>query len=303
MAKRKRKAKAEAEEAEPAPEAEAQIQEPEPVQAQEQAAVVAVEGGAEAPQAEPSVLVTDAPKVLAAVLTAAGELIEEATIKVDPENGLTLQSLDAAKIAMIQIFIPPHCWTEVQAPEDGAFYGLPLTDMVRVIKRIKGDERLTVTFTPNDVVLKVVGAFTKTHQLALLPPEEFEVRSLKVNFTAGIRMDPKVLPEIIRELKSVGVMEIKISIDGNETTFSAKSERKETSITLSRTDPVVLDMWAEDGPVKAYFSINYLERFVPAFKAAAEVKIDLASDKPMKITLPLKDGGTIVYYLANVAYG
>ncbi len=246
------------------------------------------------------VLVFEEGKVIRKIVEAVEALIEEATFKVSPEEGFVLQALDPAKIAMVQVFLPKPFFSEIQV-EGESFFGVNFTELAKVMKRVKSDDRVEFHLTRDSLTVVLRDGFKRTHRLALLPPEEFQVRSLKVNFTAGIRMDSRKMPEIIKELKGIS-SEVEITIDGERTEFAARSERQESRITIEKTDPIVLDIWAQE-PARAVYGLGYLEKMVKPADISAEVSLEIATDKPMMMKYSI--GGfadaRVVYYLANVA--
>ena len=246
------------------------------------------------------ILVFEEGKVVRKVVEAVEAMIEEATFKVSPEEGFVLQALDPAKIAMVQVFLPKSFFSEIQVDKE-SFFGVNFTELVKIMKRVKADDRVEFRLTRDSLTVVIRNGFKRTHRLALLPPEEFQVRSLKVNFTAGIRMDSKRLPDVIKELKGIA-SEVEITIDGEKAEFGARSERQESRITIEKTDPVVLDIWAEE-PARAVYGMAYLERMTKPADISAEVTLEMATDKPLKLHYSIggfADAG-VRYYLANVS--
>ncbi len=245
-------------------------------------------------------LVFEEGKVLKAIVDAVEALIGEASIKLSPEEGMSLSALDTSKTAMIQLILPKSYFVEYEVEEEG-FYGINFTELSRVLKRVKAKDRVELVFDESRLILRAIGDYRKTFSMPMLAGESFELRELKVQFKAGARVDSKVLPDVIKDLKLIS-NEIKISIDSDKLEFMAQSDRGESTVELNREDILVIDIWAEE-PSSSYYSLAYLEKMAKPAKIAEEASIEISSQSPMKLTYPLGgvEGARIVYYLAHIS--
>ncbi len=245
-------------------------------------------------------LVFEEGKVLKAIVDAVEALIGEASIKLSPEEGMSLSALDTSKTAMIQLILPKSYFVEYEVEEEG-FYGINFTELSRVLKRVKAKDRVELVFDESRLILRAIGDYRKTFSMPMLAGESFELRELKVQFKAGARVDSKVLPDVIKDLKLIS-NEIKISIDSDKLEFMAQSDRGESTVELNREDILVIDIWAEE-PSSSYYSLAYVEKMAKPAKIAEEASIEISSQSPMKLAYPLGgvEGARIVYYLAHIS--
>ncbi len=245
-------------------------------------------------------LVFEEGKVLKAIVDAVEALVGEASVKISPEEGMSLSALDTSKTAMIQLILPKSYFVDFEVGDEG-FYGVNFTELARILKRVKAKDRVELIFDESRLVLRAIGDYKRTFSMPLLAGESFELRELKVQFKAGARMDSKVLPDVVKDLKLIS-NEVKISIDPDKVEFTAESDKGESTVELNKEDIMVIDIWAEE-PSSSYYSLAYLEKMTKPAKIAEEASIELSSQSPMKLTYPLGgvEGARIVYYLAHIS--
>ncbi|RLG48402.1 MAG: hypothetical protein DRO06_01370 [Thermoproteota archaeon] len=239
-------------------------------------------------------------KLMAGVVEATETLVEEASVKIAPDEGLSLAALDPAKTAMVQVFLPRDFFAEFDV-EDTVFVGVNFTELARILKRAKRRDGLEIELLDESrLAIRLVGDYRREFILPTIAGEPVELRRLKVEFTAGIRIDSKRFPDIVKDLKMMGA-EMEIYIDQERAEFKARSERGESVVTIGREDPVALDIWA-DQPARSLYSMAYLERLTKPASISPELTIEIASDRPLKMFYSL--GGIeqagITYYLANM---
>ncbi|MGC8932867.1 MAG: hypothetical protein ACP5KE_06490 [Candidatus Methanodesulfokora sp.] len=245
-------------------------------------------------------VVFDDAKSLKGIVSAISAIVDEATIKLSPKEGLVLSALEPAKTAMVQLMLPRDLFSVFEVENEG-FYSINFKELERTLKRVKGESSVELRFEESRFVIRTVGEYKKSFKLPLLAGEPFEVKSPKVEFKAGIRMESKRFPEIISDIELMGT-DVQISIDSEKAEFRVQSDKGEAEITLSRDDPVVMDIWSTE-PSRSTYSISYLDRMSEPAKIASELRMEIATDKPMKLFYPLggiPDAG-ITYYLAHIS--
>ncbi len=245
------------------------------------------------------VLFDDA-KLFKGIVSAISAIVDEATIKVDPNEGLKLSALEPAKTAMVQLVLPPDVFSEFKVESEG-YYTINFKDFEKVLKRIKGANSVKLEFTESRLVVSSVADYRKTFRLPLLVGEPFEMKSPKVEFKSRLRMDSRKLPEIVGDLKLMG-SDVRISIDSEKAVFKVESDRGESETVLTREDPAVMDIWSDE-PSESMYPLSYLDKMAGPAKVVGEVRIEISTERPMKMFYPI--GGIseagIIYYLAHVS--
>ena len=236
---------------------------------------------------------------LKAIVDAVEALVGEASIKLDPEEGLSLAALDPSKTAMIQILLPRTYFIEFEAEESG-FYGINFTDLSKLLKRVKAKERVELSFTESAMNVTAMNSYRKTFELPLMAGEPFELKTLKVDFKAGVRLDSDVLPGVVKDLKIIG-SDVEIYIDQEKVEFKTTSDRGKATITVGKEDRALIDVWADE-PSSSIYNMAYLEKMTKPAKISEETDIEIKTQAPMKLTYPLGgiEGAGITYYLAHL---
>ena len=237
--------------------------------------------------------------VLKSIVDAIDVLVGEATIKMDPEEGLLLYALDTSKTAAIILNLPRSYFIEIEIPEKG-FYGINFSDLSRILKRAKAKERVELTLGENTLRVVIMDGYKREFELSLLAGQEFEVRTPPIEFKAKARLDSEVIPNAIKSLSLVG-SDMEILIDGEKVEMTTTGERGKARVVVTKEDRDLIDVWAEE-PSKSLYSMSYLEKMSKPAKIAEEAVLELSTNMPLKLTYPLGgiEGAGITYYLANI---
>jgi proliferating cell nuclear antigen len=247
-------------------------------------------------------------RALKTIVSAIRDMVDEATIKLSPKEGLVLSALEPAKSAMVQLVIPRENCFVYDVKETG-FYTINFKELEKALRRVKEESRIELRFAENGLVVKSMGQYRKSFKLPLLAGEPFEVKSPVVDLKAGITFiapqkekggrEPIKLAEMISDMELMGT-DVEVTIDSGKASFRTQSERGEAEITIEKMSPTVMDIWTTDGEQKAVYSLNYLHKISKPAKMADELRIEMATDKPMKLTYKFPLVGTLVYWLAHI---
>lgn len=236
---------------------------------------------------------------LKAIVDAVESLVSEASIKLDPEEGMGLQALDPSKTAMIQLMLPRTYFIEFEADQSN-FYGINFTDLSKILKRVKARERVELEFSESLMKLTATDGYRKRFELPLLAGTPFEFKTLKVDYKAGARLDSDVIPNAIKDLKIIG-SDVEIYIDGDKVEFNVESDRGKATISITKEDRALIDIWAEESS-RSVYNMAYLEKMTKPAKISEEADLELKTQAPLKLTYPLGgiEGAGITYYLAHL---
>ncbi len=244
-------------------------------------------------------LVVDETKAFTGSMVAVELLVEEATIRIDPESGLSLSALEPAKTAMVQLVLPKPFFSEFEVEEE-RYVGINFTELIRVLKRAKATETVALIFDGNTITVEIRGKYTRRFVLPLLSGEPFKMRELKVDFKAGARIECKGFPSMIKDLELVG-NEVEIEITSEALRLKTAGRGTESLIEISRDDPILLDIWADE-PSKSTYSLAYLERMAKPATIAQDMSIEISTNTPMRMRYSLGyEGASITYYLAHLS--
>jgi proliferating cell nuclear antigen len=243
-------------------------------------------------------------RLLKGLVSAISAIVDEATVKLSPKDGLLLSALDPGKTAMIQLTLPREQFSVFDA-EDEDFYLVNFRELERVIKRIRGESDVELRLEESGLTVRSVGEYKKTYRLPLLAGEPFEVKSPKVEFksrvtmmaTEGKKRIPIRLPEIISDMELMGT-DVQVSVDSDKAVFSVQGDRGEAEAILTREDPTIVEIESEE-PSTSVYAISYLDRMTEPVKMALGLKMEMATNKPMKLTYNI-GMGELAYWIAPI---
>jgi proliferating cell nuclear antigen len=243
----------------------------------------------------PQALVGLDAKLIKSIVSAVAPLVDEATVKLSPKDGFVLSAFDPSKIALVQVILPKEMFSKFDVESDG-FYNVNFKELKDVLRRIRGETDVYLKFNADSMEVRSTADYKKTFKLPLLAGEPFEIKTPRVKFIAGIRVKSKVLAEIVSDLRPMADFNADITID-SKAVFRVQNEKGGAEVTLSADDPEVIGIW---GSGESSYSIDYLEKISKPGRLTEEVKLEIATKKPMKVTYILGPGAEIVYYLAPV---
>ena len=247
----------------------------------------------------PARLIIDETKTFTGSMSAVELLVEEATIKIDPEAGLSLSALEPAKTAMVQVVLPKPFFTEFEVDQE-RYVGINFTELIKVLKRAKSTEIVALIFDENSITVEIKGKYTRKFILPLLAGEPFKMRELKVDFKAGARIECKGFPSMIKDLELVG-NEVEVEISTEAVKLKTSGRGTESVIEISREDPILLDLWADE-PSKSIYSLAYLERMAKPAAIAQDMSIEISTNTPMRMRYSLGfEGANVTYYLVHLS--
>jgi len=183
-----------------------------------------------------------------------------------------------------------------------------------VISRIKGDANVELEFNENNLTVRSTGAYEKVYKVPLLKETLTETfKKPDLEFKAGIKLATVVpdgkrikrddsFAELVKDLLSVGASRVKVSIDTENAKFTAEGEKGTVEAEFTRFDPVVEDITCEE-PSTSVYSLSFLSRMLEPMRMANSMMIEIATDKPMRLTYTIGAGNVISYYLAHEFVG
>jgi proliferating cell nuclear antigen len=221
-------------------------------------------------------------------------LVDECKVRLD-EDGLSIQAVDAANVAMVDIWLPKEDFASYQADEE--LLGLNLVRFADVVGMGGKDD--TVTLELNEETRKLrIEIDGLRYTLSLIDPssihQEPNVPDLD-NVEVYI-----VGSELQRGVKAAGMVSDHMGIGYTEVgSFYMRGE--------GDTDDVRLDLRESDGvefldeteeDAESLFSLDYLDDMSKELPSDEDVRVELGDDYPIKFTAGLGEEGEMTYLLA-----
>jgi proliferating cell nuclear antigen len=242
----------------------------------------------------PVLTYTDA-KEFAYVVDSVSVLVDEASFVVRGD-GLYLRALDPSRTAMVDLYIPKRTFEEF--PEvDELRFGLNLKDFKKLLRGVKKGDKISMEIGGEKVRVRLVGKSTRSIGLYTIETAEGDLPTPNISYTAVIKINSDILAMAVKDAATVAD-EVRLSADKDAFAISAYSDRGEVEVRVERGSEFLYEFDVKE-PASARFSLEYLEDIMgKASKISDIVAVELATDKPLRLTFDMPSGGRIVYYLA-----
>ena len=216
-------------------------------------------------------------------------VVDEAILTIT-ENGLEVNAVDPANVAMVGLKLPRSIFAtfEFESPEDPLKIGIDFANLLRVLKswkegivELKVHERgLSIKSGIFDYSISRLEPFSSLRR---------EPRDLEITFTVNVDVKAELFTEAIRALELVCEDFVTIGVKGEELYILAEEERETLKAVLGQLS-------TED--VSSSHSIEYLSAMCSGMHTET-IKLSLRTDYPIKIDFDIGRGkGKVTYMLA-----
>jgi len=222
-------------------------------------------------------------------------LVDECKVRLD-EDGLSIQAVDAANVAMVDVWLPKEDFASYQADEE--LLGVNLVRLADVVGMGNKDD--TVSLELNEETRKLrIEIDGLRYTLSLIDPD-------------SIHQEPNV-PELDNPTYTIMGGEIQQAVKASGLVsdhmgFRSSPELNKEGIMQAfaegDTDDVSVDMPfgdvydAADEEESSLFSLDYLDGMAKELPQGKDVSVELGDDYPIKMTTGLGEEGEMTYLLA-----
>ena len=237
------------------------------------------------------------------IIETVDSLVSEVNLQIDPENGLTIASMDLAHICLVYLNINTEdC--EVFMVDDPIEIGVNLSDLVKILKRGKKNDSLTITHNEEERKLHIVfESSRKRRDFELtdidLLGENLDMDSL-FNMTFNNVTDIRCIDleesakdaEIYAEVLDLSVIEK----DGEMTINFATSGNIGIMDSFIKKEILINKNFQELST--GIYAISYLLKILKAQKLNKQTTIYLQNDAPIRFDFPLMEESKLLFFLA-----
>ncbi len=233
-------------------------------------------------------------KAFAKAMESVWNIIDEGVFKIT-KQGMNLMAMDPSQISMIVFNMPKESFFEFDVENDISL-GLDIDYLKRVLKRAKTTE--TVELSVEDNKLKLEFKTEKTSRKFLIPLLDLTEgisREPAVEYSDYIVIQSEAIKDILGDASIIAnYIKFILTPDGLEA--FARSESGVVEEKFEKDSDIVSEINVESGAASMY-PIQYLNDILKATRKTDNVKIYLATNKPLKMEYTL-EGAQIRYYLA-----
>ncbi|WP_287588207.1 C2H2-type zinc finger protein [Candidatus Borrarchaeum sp.] len=243
----------------------------------------------------------DSAKLWSSLVKGVNALIKEAEFETTKE-GLHLRAIDDAHIAMIDLDIPSdsmkeYSFTLHDKEADFAKFGINITEMATIMRRIPIGEKLTLTLDSQKSKFHVVADSLYTKRRFSIPllgsTSAEDIPVPKIDFTTKIKLKAKYLKEAIKDAAVMGDY-LKLKTTADKFSLWAEGDTGNVSIDYEYGESISLE---KRGDAVGIYALKYLDDMTDPIPGESEVSIEFSNDMPLKLTWML-NGSKLDYYLA-----
>ena len=238
-------------------------------------------------------VIEDAP-VLKAAIDPVVNLVEEGLFEIKAD-GLYLKAMDPSQISMVSFKIPKTVFLEYNLEEETKL-GLNIKQFAEILSRGKKGERAEMSVEDGRLIVRFVKDKRKRmFKIPLLDIGESLQREPKIEFKNYAKISGDALKEVLKDAKLVST-HVRFVLTPNSLLVEVKGDNGEVKAEFEKGEEVS-EIESNSETVRATFPLQYLEDIVRASGAQSAIKINLETDRPLKLEYEVQ-GAQVAYYLA-----
>jgi proliferating cell nuclear antigen len=241
--------------------------------------------------------------LLKCILDSVKDLVTEANLLIT-EDGVELQAMDIAHVALVTFTILPEACTLYSCDEEVTL-GVNLTNFAKILKCAEPTDSVVLRHQNGGATLGIsfessTGSKISDFAMNLMDIESEYMSIPDVEYSCSIKMPSSEFAKIVQNMAAFGET---ATLSVNETLalettgdtgkvqmvvkqdLNAKTESARTEIVCSK-------------PVKANFALKYLMAFTKGSGLSDQVQIAMLQDVPIYVTYDMDYKGSVGYYLA-----
>lgn len=234
-------------------------------------------------------------KVFKGLVDVLSTIVDEVELRYDNE-GLTVKTVDPAHVCLLEMTVPAKAfsiWSMTEGYKDNHIrIGLDLNDMKHILKAVKKDDMLNMSFTEKNINISVGNV------VATIPNKDCtnmsDPKIPAFNLPGRYNIEVQEMYEAMRQCGNVS-SEVTITLHQEDIIFQAvnKDAGLNTKLTFPNAEPVDY--------VQTKYSIEYLKPHYAALKRIDKtgfIMVSMGTDYPMNSEALLNDDIRIKFLLA-----
>ncbi len=238
-------------------------------------------------------VVADAPALKSAIDSIVS-LVEEGEFEIT-KDGLHLKAMDPSQISMVSFTMPKSAFEEYSVSEDTRI-GVDIGQLSGVLSRGKKGEKAELSIDEGRLIIKFYASKRKkTFKVPLRETGERIQREPKIEFKNHTVLKADALKEALKDAKLVS-SHVRLSMTPAAFLVEVRGDSGDVREEFEVGGDEVVEIKTSEG-AKATFPLQYLEDMMRATSASSQVRINIETDKPLKVEYDI-EGANVVYYLA-----
>ena len=238
-------------------------------------------------------VVQDAPALKSAIDSVVC-LVEEGQFEITKE-GMYLKAMDPSQISMVSFTMPKEAFVEYSISEEMKI-GVDITQLANVLARGKKGEKAELSIEEGRLVIRFYGEKHKrTFKIPMIETGERVQKEPKIEFGNFAKIKADAIKETLKDAKLIS-SHVRLQLSPEQFVVEVRGESGDVKVEFDKGSEEIAEINTNKG-ARATFPLQYLEDMVRATSSSSMVKINLETDRPLKLEYDI-EGAKVVYYLA-----
>lgn len=221
-------------------------------------------------------------------------LVEEGQFELSPD-GLNFKAMDPSQISMVSFRMPKEAFVEYSVPEEMKL-GIDISQLSNVLARGKKGEKAELTTEEGRLVVRFLGEkHRRTFKVPLIETGDRVQKEPKIEFASYANVKADAIKETLKDAKLIS-SHVRLHLSPEQFVVDVRGENGDVRAEFEKGSQEVSEINTPNG-AKATFPLQYLEDMVKATSSSSLVRINLETDRPLKLEYDV-EGAHVVYYLA-----
>ena len=225
------------------------------------------------------------------------EIIDEAVFNFD-SNGMSLLSPDRNMVAVVDFRLLSAAFEDYKV--DGEVkMGLNLQNLMSILKRVKGTDRITLSMPKNKLEMAVEGSGKRKFEIPILDIKRDKPPIEQLTFPGKVDLESAVFEDGIEDAQVVGDS---VVFEANQDAFKVWSKGDTTSwqLDLQKGQQGIISLEAKEN-IKSRYQLEYLRKMAKACKISNQVTIEFGTDYPLRLSFKEIDKVNLNFILAPLS--
>lgn len=233
-------------------------------------------------------------KVFVSLLEAVGEVADEVLMRLT-SDGLKIRALDPARIALIELEIPPTAFTSYSLKSEELDIGVNLSSLLKVLPKPKKSDVVKLSADEMFYHITIEGAVPKSFKFRSIEVSAEEIPELNIDYSVKAVLLTKGLKQALSTLKGSGIIEIEAP-DADHIILRGGG----TLVKLSRVSGSIIDVEFKESAQSAYEE-SYLMKVDPLLSLTDSLEFFFKSSSPLSMVFRIPGDVVVRYILAPQA--
>ncbi|MCR4369118.1 MAG: proliferating cell nuclear antigen (pcna) [archaeon] len=209
------------------------------------------------------------------------------------EKGLHFRAIDPSQIVLVDYFVGRSVFESFDI--EPSFVGINLSELNKIISRALPKDKVSLDLDDSEMSIEFTGELYRKFRLPLIDVSEEEQRLPETDYDAVVEINSRVFREALKDA-SLFSSSIMLKTSGNEFLLESKGTAGNLNANSSQAKDVKVKSKSD---VVSKYSLTYLQNIVKEADPDSQIKIEMKSDSPMKVSYNIGKS-ELKFYLAHM---